>query len=149
MKKEFNTLSGFIDGAEPDEEIYFAYSASLRIFGDIQGLDKVSQTLGVQPTESYVKGSKRKPSSPPAKFDMWIYSPSLDEAEPLEKHINALWEQIKEHKDYLMGLKQNLTVDVFLGYRTNCDHSGIEVPHSALELFTELEIPFGVSIITG
>jgi hypothetical protein len=38
-------------------------------------------------------------------------------------------------------------VDVFLGYRSNCDHAGVEVPHESLEMFIELRIPFGVSII--
>jgi len=47
----------------------------------------------------------------------------------------------------LLELKKSLTVDVFLGYRSSCDHAGIEVPHTSLEMFTELEIPFGVSII--
>jgi hypothetical protein len=128
MEKGFNTLKGFIDGTESDEEIYFAYSASLRIFGDIQNLNQISKTLNLQPTESYTKGHQRRPSSPPAKFDMWIYSPSLSEKKPLEEHIKTLWSEIKDKKDYLLTLKQNLTVDVFLGYRTNCDHAGIEIP---------------------
>jgi hypothetical protein len=38
-------------------------------------------------------------------------------------------------------------VDVFLGYRSNCDTAGIEVPHTSLEMFSELQIPFGLSII--
>jgi hypothetical protein len=78
---------------------------------------------------------------------MWSYSPSLDKSQPLEKHIDALWQKLKPHKHYLLGLKKSLTVDVFLGYRSNCDHAGIEVPHTSLEMFTELEVPFGVSII--
>lgn len=38
-------------------------------------------------------------------------------------------------------------MDVFLGYRTNCDTAGIEVPHTSLEMFSELKIPSGISII--
>jgi hypothetical protein len=45
-----------------------------------------------------------------------------------------------------MGLKHWLTVDVFCSYSSNgC--AGIEVSHHALEMFIELEIPFGLSII--
>ena len=43
--------------------------------------------------------------------------------------------------------KKNLTVDVFLGYQSNCDHAGVEVPYQSLEIFRELRVPFGLSII--
>jgi hypothetical protein len=36
---------------------------------------------------------------------------------------------------------------VFLGYRSNCETAGFEVPHTSLEMFTELQIPFGISIV--
>ena len=49
--------------------------------------------------------------------------------------------------DYLRALKKTVLVDVFLGYRSNCDHAGIEIPHTSLEMFTELEISFGISIV--
>jgi hypothetical protein len=38
-------------------------------------------------------------------------------------------------------------VDVFCGYRSNCDHAGFEVSHKCLELFVALEVPFGLSVI--
>ncbi len=40
-------------------------------------------------------------------------------------------------------------VDVFLGYRSNVDYAGVEVPYTCLEMFTELEIPFGLSIVVA
>jgi len=78
---------------------------------------------------------------------MWAYRPSLDKTRPLEEHIDTLWRKVKPNKWYLLELKKTLTVDVFLGYQSNCDNAGITVPHTSLEIFTELEIPFGVSII--
>lgn len=78
---------------------------------------------------------------------MWSYEVQIDEHAAIEAHINELWSKLKPHKEYLLDLKKTLTVDVFLGYRSNCDHTGIEVPHTSLEMFMELEIPFGLSII--
>jgi hypothetical protein len=78
---------------------------------------------------------------------MWMYTPAVEKSEPLHRHIDALWLELRAHKRYLRGLKKSLNVDVFVGYRSNCDTAGIEVPHTSLEMFTELEIPFGVSII--
>ena len=55
---------------------------------------------------------------------------------------------ISDHtKIHLMRLKEKLTVDVFRGYRSNCGTAGFEVSYRSLEMFLQLEIPFGVSII--
>jgi len=45
------------------------------------------------------------------------------------------------------ALKRRFKVDVFCGYRSNCDTAGFQVSHNCLELFTALEVPFGVSVI--
>jgi len=147
--KTFNTLRGFLTGHEKNEEIYFAYSASLRIFGENLDLEGITIRMGLQPTLQYKKGEKRKPSSPPYKIDCWLYSPALNENVHLSEHISVLWRDIKINKDYLIKLKETATVDIFLGYRSNCDHAGLELPYQCLEIFTELKIPFGISIITA
>jgi hypothetical protein len=147
-KKSFNTLRGFINGEEPDEPIYFAYSATLRIFGDELPLDEITCALGVQPTRTQRKGGRPKPTSKMVyRQDAWRLSSSLPETEPLHRHIDEVWTAVKAHAEYLKELKRRYTVDVFCGYRSNCDHAGIEVPASSLEMFTVLEIPLGISII--
>ena len=78
---------------------------------------------------------------------MWMYIAPTKQTEPLHVHIDALWYTFKEHKEYLLQLKQRLKVDVFLGYRSNCDHAGVEVPYQSREIFGELQVPFGLSII--
>lgn len=139
-----NTSSSLPDNAAPDEEAYyFAYSATLRIFGDLPNLDKISSALNLQPTHTHKKGD------PPFSHDMWSYTPPVDTSQPLEEHIDTLWALLKPHKRYLLDLKKSATVDVFLGYRSNCETAGIEVPHASLEMFVELEIPFGISIIVA
>lgn len=147
--KGFRTLRGFLNGQEPDERIYFAYSATLRIFGEIPDLHEFSQRLGIAPTSSHRRGEKKGPNSPPYTHDIWSYTSPVKESEPLHVHIDSLWNTFREHKEYLLELKKGLTVDVFLGYRSNCDHAGVEVPHESLEMFKELQIPFGLSIIVA
>jgi hypothetical protein len=147
MEKSFRTLRGFLAGKEREEDTYFAYSATLRIFGDLASMEEISATLGLQPTESHRKGEKRSHQAPAYLHDMGSYDAPLDKSEPLHRHIDALWLKLKPHKHYLHTLKKTVNVDVFLGYRSNCDTAGIEVPHTSLQMFSELEIPFGVSII--
>jgi Domain of unknown function (DUF4279) len=145
--KAFRTLRGAIQGDEPDEPEYFAYMAVFRIQGDNLPFEEVSKQLAIEPTEMLRKGERRGPKSPPYKFDAWRLESALPDTEPLERHIDALWKVLKPHAQYIMSLKERHRVDVFCGYRSNCDHAGIEVPHTCLELFTTLEVPFGVSII--
>jgi Domain of unknown function (DUF4279) len=130
-----------------DDRLSFAYSATLRIFGDIPDLEDISAHLGLEATYTHQKHDKPRPASKEFGHDMWSYSPVLHESEPLERHIDELWKKLRPHKEYLLGLRKSVTVDVFLSYRSNCDHCGVEVPHTSLEMFLELKIPFGLSII--
>jgi hypothetical protein len=145
--ESFRTLRGFVEGSETDEPTYFGYSATLRIFGESLDFDQITRTLGIPPTSSHRKGDRRGPRSTPYKHDMWMLSPDLTEEQPLAEHIDALWAAIRHSEEYLRRLKTIATVDVFLGYRSNVDTAGVEVPHTSLEMFVRLEIPLGLSII--
>jgi Domain of unknown function (DUF4279) len=147
--KKFRTLRGFLDGYEPDECTYFAYSASLRIWGDSLDLDGITDRIGVAPTRTHLKTDIRSPHSPAFGKDAWFYTAPVPKERPLEEHITVLWEAIRPARDYLLMLKKTANIDVFLGYRSNHDFAGIEVPHKCLEMFTSLEVPFGLSIIVG
>jgi hypothetical protein len=147
---------------EPDEDAcWFKSSATLRIFGPTLDLDAITRTLGLSPTHTHRRGDRRphKPQSDDEckwYYDdymwsyndyMWSYDSPVPGDRPLDVHIQTLWAHIKPHRVYLMGLKDRYTVDVFCGYRSNCETAGIEVSHRSLEMFMQLEIPFGLSII--
>lgn len=137
------------DVAKTDEEpeYWFKYSTTLRVFGDIDDLGAITAELGVRPTHTHRRGEKRRPTSIHCyQHDMWSYVAPVPEDRPLDVHLEALWRVVRPHVAYLKGLKERLTVDVFCGYRTNCFSAGFEVDHRALVIFTELEVPFGVSV---
>jgi hypothetical protein len=131
------------------EPTYFEFSATLRIFGQIDDFDAITRELDVTPTRTHRRGDKAGPRSPGFKHDMWSYKAPVPEERSLDEHINALWMRLRPHKDYLLRLKETLTVDVFCGYRTNHWGSGFEVRPESLEMFTALQIPFGVSVIVA
>ena len=145
--RTFRTLRGALSGDEADEQAYFAHSASLRIAGDGLDFGEITRALGLEPTHAHRKGDKPGPRSSGFPTDMWSYTPSVPEDRPLSEHIDALWSQIRHAEAFLLGLKGVAIVDVVLGYRSNLDHAGVEVPHTSLEMFARLEIPFGISII--
>jgi hypothetical protein len=136
-------------GEETDEESKFRYSASLRIFGEKLDFDDITTHLGIPPTRTHRKGERKGERSPEYKHDLWSYSPSVERERPLHEHIDTLWADIKHAKDYLLSLKKFATVNVFLTYSSNVDMAGVEVPYTSLEMFKELEIPFGLSIVVA
>jgi Domain of unknown function (DUF4279) len=146
-RKMFRTLKGFLNGEEPDEENYFHFSATLRIHGDGVPFAEISKRLEVEPTHVHRKGERQGPSSAAWRDDAWHFDPALPESEPLERHIESLWEVVRPQIEYLKTPKERFNVDVFCGYRSNCDTAGFEISHKCLELFTALEVPFGVSVI--
>jgi hypothetical protein len=140
----------FAETGEDDDydiEYYFNYLATLRIFGEMVDFEKITRTLGIEPTRQLRKGCLRPTTNKISESDAWFFEVPLAETESLQEHIDYLWRILKPHKDFLLELKKRYTVDVFLGYRSNCDHAGIEVPARSLEMFMELGIPFGLSII--
>jgi hypothetical protein len=126
---------------DADEPVYFfRFSARLRIFGDGLDLDEITRTLGLTPTHTHQKGARRK-------HDMWSYTAPVARELPLEEHIMALWDAVRPHIPYLRDLKRKFHVDVFCGYGSNSGTAGFQVSHRCLGLFSELEVPFGVSVV--
>ena len=76
-----------------------------------------------------------------------MYEVQVHKKNDLDKHIQSLWAIIKPHKEFLLSLKEKHIVDVFCGYSSNCDHAGFEVSPRSLEMFIELDIPFGISVL--
>jgi hypothetical protein len=149
MEDAQTTQTGHEENIE--EAIYFRYSATLRIFGTIPSIDDLTRNLGVDPTHCHRRGERRSPISEAYKHDMWSFKVPVERTEPLHVHIDALWAILCKRKQYLLSLKKrnDLTVDVFLGYRSSSDNAGVEVPYQSLQMFLQLQIPFGLSIIVA
>lgn len=130
-----------------EDDLYFCYFASLRISGDIKSIEEITDIVGVQPTHTHRKGEKRSNLAKPNKHDMWCFEPHIDENEKLTKHLCALWAAIGQNAHRIKKLKDKYNVDIFCGYRSNCDHAGFELTPQSLTIFQELEIPFNVSVI--
>ncbi|MBU6954006.1 DUF4279 domain-containing protein [Hahella sp. HN01] len=130
-----------------EEGYYFCYMVSLRIIGDIEHFDEITKVVGVKPTYSHKKGDKRSPRSKPFERDVWIYKPEIDEHKPLAEHLDSLWATVSANVENIKALKEKLKVDIFCGYRSDCDHAGFDVPYQSLTIFQALEVPFSVSVI--
>ena len=144
-EKSYSRLQDFLENGEEDVLLHFAYSATLRIMGENVPFDEIEHILNLKGSHKHRKGDKRGKGV--YREDLWSLESPLSEEKPLEKHLDWLWEHLKQHKNYLLRLKQKHRLDIFAGYRSNCDHAGIEIPIESMQIYFELEIPFGLSII--
>lgn len=146
-ERGYRTLRGFVSGQEPDQQSYFAFSATLRIGGDNLDFGRIEAALATKPSHQHRKGDKHGPRSRPFPTDMWALDSGLSEDALLGDHLDALWQKIRGGQAFLRELKSQAKVDIFCGYRSNVDHAGFEVPSTSLEMFQALGVPFGVSVI--
>jgi hypothetical protein len=132
---------------EEEYPIYFAYSATLRIHGKNLDLDGITRAIGIQPTHTHRCGDQIEWLDTTYEDDAWHLESGLDDSAHLSDHLRILWSQIQPSTEYLRELKNRYSVSVFCGYRSNCDNAGLDLPHDAVKIFTELEVPFSLSVI--
>src|SRR4051794_13529316 len=78
-----------------EDEPYFCYSATLRIFGTISSLQEITDSLGLAPTHLHHAGEVRTPGAEPYEHDCWAYEVAIGETQPLHVDIDALWRAIR------------------------------------------------------
>jgi hypothetical protein len=143
--KTYTRLRDFLENGQPNVPLTFEYKASFRIFGHELPIEEIERTLPVFPVYKHRRGEIHGSSI--YKDDMWRLDSPLSEHRPIGEHLDWLWLQLKPHKPFLLKLKQNHKIDVFVGYESNCDMAGVEIPIESMSIYYELAIPFGLSII--
>lgn len=128
-----------------DDQPYVAYSATLRIHGIHLPLQEIGTRLRVRPTHMHMAGDRPRASARPYSDDAWHFTSPVARGTALTEHLRSLWQTVEPHVHYLKGL--DATVDVFCAYRSNDGTGGFAVEPDALEIFTALGVPFGVSVI--
>ncbi len=132
-----------------NKEVYFNFSAGLRIHDAPDLHQEITEKTGLIPTSSHKKGDT-KSYNPNQKWtnDIWSIKSQLEEKNNLTEHLTDLWRIIKPHKDYFNELiEKNVKMDIFCGYRSNCDHCGFDIDSGGFDIIRELKIPITFSVI--
>ncbi len=129
---------------EEKSDYYKAYSASLRIIGIDLPFEQIESNLSLSATYKHRKGDRRGTTI--LQDDRWILESPLPEDREFGEHLDWLWSKVSDQKHYLIELKSNYFIDVFAGYRSDCDHCGTVISASGMTICYELSIPFELSI---
>ena len=128
-----------------DELSYFAYSATLRIHGKDLPFEDIESALAVTPSYTHKAGERSRSGARQYRDDAWHFTAPVAEEAELTEHLRRLWQTVKPAVHYLNKL--DAAVDVFCGYRSNHGAAGLAVEPDALQIFTTLKVPFGLSVI--
>lgn len=110
---------------------------------------EIEEVTGLKPSHVHIRSeSVNKRSKHRWKNNIWLLSSPLEATVELSEHLNWLWQQTQPHKVYFRSLiKSGVKVDIFCGYRSNCDHSGFGVNPSTIEIAKELDVRLEFSVI--
>lgn len=133
---------------EAERQPYFHFGASLRVMGCSARHSEIAQVLNIEPTSVRIASdASNSTSSGRNGKDVWVLSSPLAETDELDLHLQWLWERCKDHEGYIRELATECDVDVFCGYRSNCDQAGFELSPQSLDLMSRLGVRMSVSVI--
>lgn len=117
------------------------------IKGEDLDFDAITQAMGLSPSHCGHKGDPY----PDLKDcvcvrDTWMYVPDTAPDRPLEEHIDRLREVIWDKKEYLREIQNRHRVEIQVIFEPLSDFSYIVLPHTLMNLYTDLEIPFEMGI---
>jgi hypothetical protein len=128
-------------------EKYERYSATLRIYGNIQDMSVISMRLGLEPTRVRRRGETVEGMSNRMELDFWEMTAPVTRDRPLEDHLAWLKSRLIPRGSVLRDINTALSVDLFCEYRSNHGEGGFSLPPEALVWIVELGIGLEVAVV--
>ena len=132
-----------------EESNYFNFSVSFRIMDVPQYHDQIEEVTGLKATHAHCKGESRdKHNRIKWDNDIWILESQLKKDSNFNKHIEWIYNQIFPHVRYFRALqKKNANIDLYCGYRSDCDNGGFTLTPESIKYIGKLNFPIGFSIV--
>lgn len=124
----------------------FAAGAVFRTCGTKLDFARITQELGIAPTHAHKLGEFNQLNEA-YETDMWSVSSPLNPSEKLELHIDWLRQLLLPRKQFILSLKNEFNVDIYCFKTCYTEQASLTLSSRALELFVELGIELGVSLI--
>lgn len=128
-------------------EKYERYSATLRIYGNIQDMSVIGMRLGLEPTRVRRKGEPVEGTMERTELDFWEMTAPVTKDRPLDDHLAWLRSRLMPRGYVLRDIKTALSVDLFCEYRSNHGLGGFSLSPEALAWIVELGIGIEVAVM--
>jgi hypothetical protein len=140
-------MSHQAEGSRAEQNPFFEHSATLRIFGSIPSLEELTARLGLTPTHAHRCNEWNASTRSFFENDMWQFTAPIPRASAMDAHISSLWSHRRDRVDEIHLLKEQLTVDLFCTYLSDCSTAGLSLSSESVSIMSALGVPFELSII--
>ena len=120
--------------------------ASVRIFGTVKDLDRITKRLGIKPSHTHRKGETASRFAN-YRHDGWILTAAVRRDRKLSEHLRWLQRCLRRKENYLRRLTRQYDVDLYCSYHSNYDQGQLEFPTEILAWCTKVGMPIRVSIL--
>jgi hypothetical protein len=117
--------------------------ASFCIYGDTLQPGEIDRDLGLQATNSGLKGERQSkyPRARPLRTSIWILDSSLDEHLPLQDHLKWLLDALEPKLDVVRGIAKQYDAKLFCAYSSEHGQGGSFFDVTLLEQLAKLGVP--------
>jgi hypothetical protein len=117
--------------------------ASFCIYGDTLRPDEINRDLGLQATNSGLKGERQSkyPRARPLQISIWILDSPLDEHLPLQDHLKWLVDALELKLDVVRGIAARYDARLHCGYSSDHGQGGCTFDVALLEKLSRLGVP--------
>jgi len=116
--------------------------ASLWIGGDTLRPDQISATLGLDPTESGLKGERfSSRHNAVRRTSFWLLKSPLNKQLPLGEHLKWLLDTLEPKHDSLISITNEWRVEFFCGFSSENGQGGATFDPGLLSQLANLGIP--------
>jgi hypothetical protein len=117
--------------------------AAFCIYGDTLQPDEISRDLGLQATNSGLKGERQSkyPKTRQLRTSMWILGSPLDDHLPLQDHLGWLLDALESKLDVVRGTATRYDARLFCGYSSEHGQGGCTFDIALLERLARLGVP--------
>lgn len=113
------------------------------------GIDEISDTLEIQPTDSWLKGEliPNRKGNIRRKQSTWEYESTVPISEPIEKHINSLLDTFKSKTEILKEFSHTYYTELTLViYEYESGNTGLIIEKEVIEKISELGLTLDIDI---
>jgi hypothetical protein len=122
--------------------------ASFCIYGDTLQPEEISRDIGIQATNSGLKGERqsRYPRANPLRTSIWILDSPLDDHLPLQDHLEWLLGALEPKLDVVNGIAKRLDARLTCGYSSEHGQGGCTFDAVLLERIAKLGVPLVLNL---
>jgi Domain of unknown function (DUF4279) len=117
--------------------------ASFCIFGETLQPDDINRDLGLQATNSGLKGRRQSkyPRARPLRTSIWMLDSPLDDHLSLQDHLNWLLDALEPKLNVVHGIARQYDSKLICGYSSESEQGGCTFDVALLDRLANLGVP--------